>query len=229
MILAAGRGERMRPLTDASPKPLLRVGGKRLIEYHLEAVRAAGIRDVVINLSWQREQIREALGDGSRYGVRIHFSDEGPVPLETGGGIFRALALLGGEPFIVINGDVWSDYVPQRLALGRDALAHLVLVPNPPHHPRGDFGLEAGLVLADAPVRYTFSGIAMYRPEFFAGCSGERFPLLPLFHRAIAARQLTGEVHSGRWYDIGTPARLAALDEALSSAAARPAAAREGS
>jgi MurNAc alpha-1-phosphate uridylyltransferase len=217
MILAAGRGERMRPLTDGTPKPLLEVGGRRLIEYHLDAVRVAGVRDVVINLSWHGDQIRDALGDGSRYGVQIQYSEEGPVPLETGGGIFRALPRLGPEPFIVINGDVWSDYLPARLELPTDAHAHLVLVANPAHHPRGDFGLEQGRVLRDAPARYTFSGIAMYRPEFFASCTTERFPLLPLFYRAIDAGRLSGEIHAGRWYDIGTPARLAALDEELSA------------
>lgn len=218
MILAAGRGERMRPLTDSTPKPLLRVGGRRLIEHHLEAVRRAGVREVVINLSWQGEQIREALGDGSRWGVEIHYSDEGPVALETGGGIFHALGHLGKDPFIVINGDVWSDYAPTRLALSPHAHAHLVLIGNPPHHPRGDFGMDGDHLVAEASVRYTFSGIAMYRPEFFSGCAPGRFPLLPLFHRAIAARRLTGEVHRGRWYDIGTPERLAALDQELNAA-----------
>lgn len=219
MILAAGRGERMRPLTDGTPKPLLVVGGRRLIEYHLDAVRRAGVRDVVINLSWHGSQISDALGDGSRWGVRIRYSDEGPVALETGGGIFRALDLLGPDPFIVINGDVWSDYVPSRLALPDDAQARLVLVSNPPHHPQGDFGLEQGRVRRDGPARYTFSGIAMYRPEFFAGCAPGRFPLLPLFHRAIDAGTLAGELHQGRWYDIGTPQRLAALDAELSAGA----------
>jgi len=217
MILAAGRGERMRPLTDGTPKPLLIVGGKRLIEYHLEAVRKAGVREVVINLSWHGSQISDALGDGSRCGVKIRYSDEGPVALETGGGIFRALDLLGPEPFIVINGDVWSDYVPSRLALPEDAQARLVLVKNPPHHPKGDFGLEQGRVQRDGPVRYTFSGIAMYRPEFFNGCAPGKFPLLPLFHRAIDAGVLAGEVHDGRWYDIGTPERLATLDAELAA------------
>jgi N-acetyl-alpha-D-muramate 1-phosphate uridylyltransferase len=217
MILAAGRGERMRPLTDAIPKPLLVVGGKRLIEYHIEAVRAAGCRDVVVNLSWHGSQIRDALGDGSRWGVNLVYSDEGPVALETGGGIFRALDLLGPQPFIVMNGDVWSDYVPSQLSLPPDATARLVLVRNPPHHLRGDFGLSKGRVLDDAPERYTFSGIAMYRPEFFAQCSPGKFPLLPLFRRAIAAGTLAGELHEGRWYDIGTPARLAALDAELAA------------
>ena len=215
MILAAGRGERMRPLTDGTPKPLLEVGGKRLIEYHLETLRRAGIGDVTINLSWHGEQIRNALGDGLRWDVKIRYSDEGPIPLETAGGIFRALEWLGPDPFIVINGDVWSDYDVKKLALPPDANAHLVLVPNPPQHPHGDFGLKLGRVIEDGSERYTYSGIAMYRREFFADCKPGRFPLLPLLKRAIAAGRLSGEVHQGRWYDIGTPQRLAALDRQL--------------
>lgn len=215
MILAAGRGERMRPLTDAAPKPLLDVAGKRLIEYHLEGLRRAGIADVVINLSWHGEQIRSALGDGLRWDLRIRYSDEGPVALETAGGIFRALEWLGPEPFIVINGDIWTDYDVGRLALPADAHGHLVLVPNPPQHLRGDFGLKLGRVIEDASERYTFSGIAMYRREFFAECRPGRFPLLPLLKRAIGAGKLSGEVHQGQWYDIGTPQRLAALDKQL--------------
>jgi MurNAc alpha-1-phosphate uridylyltransferase len=216
MILAAGRGERMRPLTDAIPKPLLEVGGKRLIEYHLEGLRGAGIAEVVINLSWHGDQIRNALGDGLKWDVKIRYSDEGPVALETGGGIFRALEWLGPDPFIVINGDVWSDYDVARLSLPADVHAQLVLVANPPHHPNGDFGLKHGRVIDDANERHTFSGIAMYRREFFAECRPGRFPLLPLLKRAIAARKLGGELHGGRWYDIGTPQRLAALDQELS-------------
>jgi len=216
MILAAGRGERMRPLTDDRPKPLLEVGGKRLIEYHLEAVRRAGIDEVVVNLSWHGEQIRKALGDGAQWDLHIHYSDEGPVALETGGGIYRALEWLGPEPFIVINGDVWSDYDVRTLELPADALARLVLVTNPPHHPHGDFGLKHARVIEDASERYTFSGIAIYRPEFFAECKPGRYPLLPLLNRALSAGKLSGELHAGRWYDIGTPQRLALLDRELS-------------
>ena len=217
MILAAGRGERMRPLTDGLPKPLLEVGGKKLIEYHLEAVRRAGISDVVINLSWHGEQIRAALGDGRRWDVAIRYSDEGPVALETGGGIFRALEWLGPDPFLVLNGDVWTDYDVARLKLPDDAHARLVLVPNPAHHPNGDFGLKHARVIEDASERYTFSGIAMYRREFFAECRPGKFPLLPLLRRAMNAGRLSGEIHEGRWYDIGTPQRLAALDRELCS------------
>lgn len=212
MVLAAGRGERMRPLTDTLPKPLVPVAGKPLIGYHLEALARGGVRDVVINLSWLGSMIREALGDGSRYGVHITYSDEGPVPLETGGGIFEAVPLLGPGPFLVVNGDVWTDIDFSRLKLEDDAHARLVLVPNPPHHPRGDFGLEGDKVVDRDTDRFTYSGVGVYRPEFFEGCTRGRFALLPLLRRAIAAGRLRGEVHRGEWCDVGTPERLAALD-----------------
>lgn len=211
MILAAGRGERMRPLTDSTPKPLLKVGAQMLIERHLQALAAAGVREVVVNLSWLGELIRAALGDGSRWGVKFHFSEEGPVPLETGGGIFQALPQLGTEPFIVVNGDILTDFPFGSLRLPDDATAHLVLVNNPAHHARGDFGLERGRVMLLSDTMLTFSGIALYRPEFFSGCSAGRFPLLPLFKRAIAAGALSGEHYAGRWSDVGTPQRLAEL------------------
>jgi MurNAc alpha-1-phosphate uridylyltransferase len=213
MLLAAGRGERMRPVTDSLPKPLVPVAGRPLITWHLAALARAGIHEVVINLSWLGEQLRAALGDGSRYGVRISFSEEGPVALETGGGIFRALPLLGPAPFLVVNADIWTDIDFARLALDPGAHAHLVLIPNPPHHPRGDFGLEADLVVNRDSDRFTYSGVGVYHPEFFAGCSGERFPLLPLLNRGIAARLVRGEVHRGQWCDVGTPERLANLEE----------------
>lgn len=212
MVLAAGRGERMRPLTDTLPKPLLPVGGQPLIAWHLAALARAGITEVVINLSWRGAQLRAALGDGARYGVRISWSDEGPVPLETGGGIFHALPLLGPGPFLVVNGDIWTDIDFGRLRLEEDADAHLMLIPNPTHHPRGDFGLEDGRVVSRDHDRLTYSGVGIYRPEFFAGCSAGRFPLLPLLNRAIDARRLRGELHRGDWCDVGTPERLASLD-----------------
>ena len=212
MLLAAGRGERMRPITDSLPKPLVRVAGKPLIVWHLEGLARAGVREVVINLSWLGAQLREALGDGARYGVQIRYSEGGPVPLETGGGIFRALPLLGAAPFLVVNGDIWTDIDFARLRLEADAHAHLVLIPNPPHHLRGDFGLEDGWVVSRDSDRFTYSGVGLYRPEFFAGCSAERFPLLPLLNRAIAARRLRAELHRGEWCDVGTPERLAALN-----------------
>lgn len=211
MILAAGRGERMRPLTQDTPKPLLRIGERPLIEYHLRALRALGVSDVVINLSWLGERIRAALGSGKNWDLRIHYSDEGPVALETGGGIYKALSLLGPEPFIVINGDVWTDFPLARLKLAADATGHLVLVSNPPHHAKGDFGLEDQKVVGSADQTYTFSGIAMYRPEFFAGCTAGRFPLLPLLRRAIGAGTLSGELYEGVWSDVGTPERLEQL------------------
>lgn len=211
MILAAGRGERMRPLTDQMPKPLLKVGGQSLIERHLRALGRAGVHDVVVNLSWLGEMIRKELGDGARFGVRIHYSEEGPVPLETAGGIFRALPLLGTEPFIVVNGDIVTDFSFATLRLPDESSAHLVLVDNPPHNAQGDFALDDGQVVPKGALMLTFSGIAVYRPEFFEGCMPGRFPLLPLFRRALAKRALSGERYQGRWSDVGTPERLAEL------------------
>ena len=215
MILAAGRGERMRPLTDSVPKPLLAVGGRPLIEHHLENIARAGIREVVINLAWLGSRIRAALGDGSRFGVRIRYSPEEPQALETGGGIFRALPMLGADAFLVVNGDVYCDYPFERAALpgGRDA--HLVLVPNPPQHPHGDFGLEDGLALAEAAARFTYAGIAVYRRELFEDCRGGAFPLKPLLLRAMALRRCSAELYRGVWEDVGTPERLDALNRRL--------------
>jgi N-acetyl-alpha-D-muramate 1-phosphate uridylyltransferase len=223
MVLAAGRGMRMRPLTDAVPKPLLRVGGKRLIEYHLERLSAAGFREVVINTAWLGDSIEATLGTGAQFGLAITYSHERPEALETGGGIFNALPLLGSAPFLLVNGDVWTDI--EFGALRRDppatSLAHLVLVRNPPQHARGDFLLEQGGLLSEGEgSRHTYSGVGIYRPEFFAGCQPGKFPLLPLLRQAIAQRALSGELHEGRWYDIGTTERLAALDTVLSRAGA---------
>ncbi len=216
LILSAGRGERMRPLTDDTPKPLLRAGDRALIEYHLDALALAGIRDIVINLSHLGEQIRTALGDGTRYGVRIAYSDEGPRALETGGGIFNALPPLGSAPFLVVNGDIWTDYPYSELPTQPAGLAHLVMVSNPAHHPHGDFVLEHGK-LSDKPedTRLTFSGIGVYRPALFAECKPGAFPLAPLLRRAMANDQISGEHYRGEWLDIGTPARLAELDRML--------------
>jgi len=219
MVLAAGRGERMRPLTDREPKPLLRVGGKRLIEFHLERLAAAGFHQVVINTAWLGDLIEETLGNGARYGLAITYSHERPEALETGGGIHRALPLLGSEPFLIVNGDVWTDIDFGALrTLRAQALAHLVLVPNPPQHARGDFRLEQGLVEEGEGQRYTYSGIGVFRPELFDGCAPGKFPLLPLLRKAIAARRLSGELHRGRWFDIGTVERLNALDAELAAA-----------
>jgi len=221
MILAAGRGERMRPLTDHTPKPLLPVAGRPLIVHHLEALRAAGIVEVVINTSHLAEQLPAVLGDGRRWGMRIAWSLEPPEALETGGGIFQALPLLGTEPFIVINGDVWTDYPLARWTerpLTPSGLAHLVLVDNPPHHPGGDFALLGdGRVAESGTPRWTFSGISMLRPELFSGCEPGRFPLGPLLRRTMATGKVSGEHYRGGWRDIGTPQRLAELDAALSA------------
>lgn len=219
MVLAAGRGERMRPLTDREPKPLLRVGGKRLIEYHLERLAAAGFREVVVNTAWLGDLIEATLGDGARYGLAITYSHERPEALETGGGIHRALPLLGSAPFLLVNGDVWTDIDFGALrTLPSQSLAHLVLVPNPPQHARGDFRLEQGLVAEGEGERFTYSGIGIFHPEMFASSAPGKFPLLPLLRQAIADRRLSGELHRGRWYDIGTVERLNALDGELTGA-----------
>ena len=217
MILAAGRGERMRPLTDRTPKPLLEVAGRPLIHYHLEALAKAGINDVVINLSWLGGQIREALADGQDWNLTLHFSEEGHPPLETGGGIFRALPLLGPDPFLVINGDVWSDYQLDSLSLADRDLAHLVLVDNPAHHSQGDFVLTDGRVSDGdkATPRLTFSGIGMYRPGLFAGCADGAFSLIPVLKAAMASDQVSGSHYSGKWLDVGTPERLTALEQLI--------------
>jgi MurNAc alpha-1-phosphate uridylyltransferase len=221
IVLAAGRGERLRPITDTLPKPLVRVAGKPLIAYHLEALARAGVRDVVINLSWLPDKIRTALQDGSKYGVHITYSDEGPVALETGGGIFNAIQLLGPGPFMVVNGDTFTDIdfgaVQARAANHAGALAWIVLVPNPTQHPQGDFGLEGEQVVERQTGRFTYSGVGVYRPEFFEGCTGGKFPMLPLLKRAIAAGRLRGQLHEGEWCDVGTPQRLAELDERVSA------------
>jgi MurNAc alpha-1-phosphate uridylyltransferase len=211
----------MRPLTDREPKPLLRVAGKRLIEYHLERLAAGGFRDVVINTAWLGDMIETALGDGARYGLSITYSHERPEALETGGGIFHALPLLGSAPFLLVNGDVWTDidFGALRRQPPRNSLAHLVLVPNPPQHMRGDFLLEGGLVAEGEGPRHTYSGIGIYTPEFFEGSIPGKFPLLPLLKRAIAQRALSGELHDGEWYDIGTIERLQSLDARVSRTA----------
>jgi MurNAc alpha-1-phosphate uridylyltransferase len=212
MLLAAGRGERLRPLTDQQPKPLLLVRGKALIVWHLESLARAGISEVVINLSWLGEQIRARLGSGSEWGLQIEYSEEGPEPLETGGGIFRALPLLGPAPFMLVNGDVFTGYDLRRLVPEPGTQAHLVVVPNPPHHPEGDFALEQGLLSLSGTPRYTYAGIGLFTPRLFEGCRDGKFPLLPLLHRAIGVGQLRGELYSGPWVDVGSPERLAALN-----------------
>ncbi len=216
MIFAAGRGERMRPLTDATPKPLLRVGGKMLIEHHLEKLAAIGIDEVVVNLSHLAEQFPAALGDGSRWKLRILYSHEGPAPLETGGGIKRALPLLGDAPFIGVSADIVSDYDYAQLPREPDGLAHLVMVPNPDFHPRGDFFLDGTRLNEDgAGERLTFGNIGVYRPELVANEPGERFKLLPMYQRAMRERRLPGERFDGFWRNVGTPQQLAEADVAM--------------
>lgn len=212
MILAAGRGERLRPLTDTTPKPLLRVRGQPLIERHVVALARAGIGRIVINLAWLGSQIRDYLGDGARYGVAIIYSEEQPRALDTGGGIFRALPHLGPGPFAVISGDIVTDFPFDTLELAADRDAHLVLVPNPPYHRAGDFGLKHGLALAMAASRYTFGNIAVYRQAFFAGCSDGVFPVAPLMRRVMAVQRCSAELYAGSWENVGTPEQLAALN-----------------
>ena len=228
MILAAGRGERMRPLTDHTPKPLLPAGGKPLIVWHLERLAAAGLREVVINHAHLGRQIEAALGNGARWGLSISYSPEPEGALETAGGIANALPLLAAdEPFLVVNGDIYCDWDMARAvnALMPDDLAHLVLVPNPQHHPQGDFSLDGRAVGADIAVTagrpssmqsFTFSGIGVYRPQLFAGIRrGQAAQLAPLLRTAMAAGKVSGELHAGRWVDVGTPQRLAQLDSEL--------------
>lgn len=219
MILAAGRGERMRPLTDTRPKPLLEVGGKPLIQYHLEALARAGIRDIVINLAWQGELIRRALGEGERFGVRIRYSEEPEGALETGGGILAALPLLGPDPFLVISGDIWTEF-PLASCIERLAsadVAHFVLVPNPDFRVAGDFGLESGRLLDRAP-RHTYANIGVLRAEFFAGRPAGRFALAPLMFQWIRQGRVSGELYRGRWHNLGTPKQLTQLDAELRAA-----------
>ena len=209
LIFAAGRGERMRPLTDMTPKPLLKVGGKRLIEWHLESLAKAGVRDVVINTSHLAEQFPAALGDGARWGLHIAYSYEGPEPLETGGGMLRALPLLGADPFVAVNGDIFTDFDFSTLPQNPAGLAHLVLVDNPEHNLRGDFALEHGLVHDER--RLTFAGIGVYRPELLAGHAPGKFALAPVLRAAMCDGVVSGEHYRGAWSDVGTPQRLAEL------------------
>lgn len=220
MILAAGRGERMRPLTDVMPKPMIPVAGRPLIEYHLAALAAAGVREVVINLGWLGARLCETLGTGDAYGLSIAWSDEGWPALETGGGVFRALPLLGEAPFLLLNGDVYCDaplaaLTAKAAALPADDLAHLLLVPNPAHNPRGDFGLAGGRVIPACAESHTFSGLSVIRPSLFDGCTDGPFPLAPLLRAAAVRGQVSGEIHGGLWSDVGTPQRLAALETHL--------------
>lgn len=219
MILAAGRGERMRPLTDILPKPLLPLNGKPLMQYHLEKLRNSGVKRVVINHAWLGSKIEAAFGNGKQFGLDIRYSAEEQA-LETAGGIIKALPLLGESPFLVINGDVYADVeFTQLLHVPFDGLAKLVLVPNPEHHPEGDFAMADGLLQAKQPglPSYTYSGIALYHPDFFAGLSTEKLRLAPLIHKHIESGKVQAVLHTGRWCDVGTPQRLADLEEELQS------------
>ncbi len=215
MILAAGRGERMRPLSDRTPKPLLPVAGKALLVHLIESLACAGLRELVVNYAHLGRQIADYLGDGHRFGVHIAYSPEPEGGLETGGGIYQALSLLDNDPFVVVNGDIWTDYPFINLPKTLDGLAHLVLVDNPPHHPQGDFHLDGGRVTVAGVPRLTFSGIGVYRRKLFEHCVPGRFPLVPLLRAAMERGQIGGEYYGGRWRDVGTPERLAGLDREL--------------
>jgi MurNAc alpha-1-phosphate uridylyltransferase len=224
LVFAAGKGERMRPLTEHTPKPLLPVRGKPLIAWHLEKLAAIGVRDVVVNTSWLADRFAPTLGDGAHWGLRLHYSHEGPEPLETGGGMLHALSLLGDAPFIAVNGDIWCAHDFAALPREPAGLAHLVLVDNPAHHPAGDFALVGAQVQSEGETRLTFSGIGVYRPALLSGWRDvigaapgadavpARFKLAPLLRAAMRADAVTGEHFTGAWTDVGTPERLAALD-----------------
>lgn len=224
MILAAGRGERMRPLTDTLPKPLIPVAGKPLIQWHIEKLAGAGITQIVINHAWLGVLIEQTLGDGRQWGVHIRYSPEA-VALETAGGIATALPLLGAEPFLVMNGDIWCDWDPAKAFQianqleQHDKRAWLLLVPNPDHHPEGDFGLiEHNLVREDAQAKHTFSGIGVYQPALFASIqAGHAAKLAPVLREAMARQHVIGQLHEGTWIDVGTPARLDTLECMLKS------------
>ncbi len=208
MILAAGQGERMRPLTDKVPKPLLEIAGKALIIYQIEALVTAGTEKIVINTGHLGGQIQDSLGTGEFFGVQIHYSVEGDEPLETAGGIIKALPMLGDDPFIVTNADIYTDFDYRSLPRHLDSDAHLVLVNNPPHNPSGDFAFENGRLSEEGLHKLTFSGIGLYHPRFFKSCNPGRYPLAPLLHQSARANRLSGQHFKGHWNDIGTPERL---------------------
>lgn len=212
MILAAGRGERLRPLTDGLPKALVEIRGRSLLERHLASIRNAGVETVVINLGWLGAEIVSRVGSGARYGLQVIYSQEGDNILETGGGIHKALPLLGSKPFLVVNADVYTDMPVPRIELADEVLAHLVMVPTPDYRAHGDFDLREGLIRNSDAAKLTFSGVAIYRPEFFNGCEAGRFPLAPMLREAADAGQVSGELYEGLWADVGTQARLDALN-----------------
>ena len=212
MILAAGRGERLRPLTDTLPKPLVEVRGKPLIEHHIEVLSTAGFREIVINQGHLGDLLRETIGDGGRWNITIHWSDEQPAALETGGGIHRALPLLGSTPFLVVNGDIWTDYPFTRLRAVKCDWAHLVMIANPAHNPRGDFALLGARIRNEGEEKLTFSGIGVYHPRLFDACEPGKFSVVPLLRSAMENHLVTGERYAGHWDDIGTLERLESID-----------------
>lgn len=216
MIMAAGRGERLRPLTDELPKPLLKVGGKALIEHTLAHLKDAGFDEIIINHAHLGQKIVDFLGDGSRYGVKIQYSAEPEGALETGGGIRKAIDYLDQDPFLVINGDIWTDFPLQKLPTRLSGLAHLVMVQNPDHHHEGDFYLDGAEVNLDHGKKLTFSGIGVYSPALFSCLQHGKYPLAPILRDAIAKKLVSGEYFSGKWIDVGTLERLSALEASLS-------------
>ena len=214
MILAAGRGERLRPLTDSTPKPLLKVGEKSLIEYHLYKLEKAGIKEVIINTAWLGEQIQQTLGKGEKYNLHIHYSNEGNQALETAGGIIKALPLLGNEPFLIINGDIFTDYnFKQLLNLKLNGEAHLVMVENPDHNSKGDFALKNSLLENSGDSLYTYSGIGIYTKQFFAGYPEGVTALAPILKEKITQQKVSGELFKNAWTDVGTKERLQQLND----------------
>lgn len=213
MILAAGRGERLRPLTDNLPKALVEVRGRSLLERHLDRLGDADVEDVVINLGWQGKQIQERVGSGSGYGLNIAYSDEGQKILETGGGIHNALHLLGDDPFLVINADIYTDMPVPNVVLKESAVGHLMLVPTPDYRDAGDFDLVDGLLRNTVSPLLTYSGVAVYRPTFFDECRAGRFSIVPMLREAAVGGRLQGSLYEGLWADVGTAERLAALHE----------------
>ncbi len=217
MILAAGRGERMRPLTDSLPKPLIKAGSRHLIEFHLYQLANAGFKDVIINVAWLGQKIINTIGQGEKYNLNIMYSDEGDQALETGGGILNALPLLGDEPFLVVNGDVWTDYPFEKLInFPLKDKAHLVLVNNPEHHTEGDFALFNNRLTESVSNKFTFSGIGVYSADFFKDHTGKKFPLAPMIRKYISENKISGELYNGKWMDIGTQKRLGSLIQLLS-------------
>ncbi|MEM7401151.1 MAG: N-acetylmuramate alpha-1-phosphate uridylyltransferase MurU [Pseudomonadota bacterium] len=213
LLLSAGRGERLRPLTDKVPKPLVKIAGKAIIEYHLERLKKAGFNEIVINLSHLGNLIEEHLGDGSNYDLKIEYSQEGDHPLETAGGIIHALPKLGDKPFLVMNADIWCDHTLSFAKLSNDKLAHLVLIDNPNHNPKGDFAYEFGKIYTSGKNMLTFSGIGIYHPRLFSSLDIEKRPLAPILRNAIDHQRISAEYFSGNWFDIGTQARLAEVEK----------------